>query len=253
MRKDQVLTIEKFKEGGESRFLIKSSREIQLTLQAIARNRTPVILYFNHEQRLFKTLLLCANEHGIWLDVSTNDEENSAFLHSHEVILVTLHQGAKVQFVCADPIIAPYASNPAYFFPLPAQIIRLQRREYFRLATTADTPLKCMIPPRPGRSTSNHEITIMDISVGGLSLSCAESGVGLQEGEIYSGCRIELPGVGQLVADVQVRNLFDVTAPGGGIIKHAGCEFMQLDGPQTMLLQRYIDIMQRKQPGNRTQ
>ena len=68
-------------------------------------------------------------------------------------------------------------------------------------------------------------------------------------GETYTDCRIELPGLGTLVATVQVKNLFDVTSPSGNVIKHAGCEFMQLDGKMSMLLQRYVAVMQGKLSG----
>lgn len=244
MAKQQILTIEKFNAGEESKYLIRSAMEIQLTLQAIAKNRTPVLMYYEHEQHFLRSILLCANDKGIWLDVSKSDADNNALVRSDEVILVTMHQGAKVQFACPAVIIATYAANPAYYFPLPTEIFRVQRREYFRLSTTADAPLSCVVPPKEGHSESVSEVTIMDISVGGIALMCRESSVNLQEGQLYEDCRIDLPGVGTLVATVMVKNLFDVTTPAGKIIKHAGCEFVQMDGKMTMLLQRYIGIMQ---------
>jgi c-di-GMP-binding flagellar brake protein YcgR len=143
--------------------------------------------------------------------------------------------------------IAVYAGHPAFYMPLPSQVFRVQRRDFYRLsASIADTPLKCVIPPVQEKDQPPHEITIMDISVGGIALICKENSVNLEAGEIYPECKIELPGVGTLIAKIQVKNLFDVTTLSGSTIKHAGCEFIQMDGKMGMLLQRYIGIMQSK-------
>ena len=246
MSKEILLTIEKFYDGEESKFLIRSPKEIQLTLNAIVQKKSFTILYFDNEQRFLKTLLLAATESGIWLDVGPSEEDNIHILHSNSITFVTMHQGAKVQFVCRHPLMATYASLPAFFFPLPDHILRLQRRDYFRLSISPDAPLKCIIPPVQLKSDKPDVITILDISVGGIALICKEHNVKLESGEIYPDCQIELPGIGILLASIQVKNLFDVTSHNGEVSKHAGCEFVQLDGKMCMLLQRYVGIMQSK-------
>jgi c-di-GMP-binding flagellar brake protein YcgR len=172
-------------------------------------------------------------------------------MNSDDIIFVTMHHGAKVQFACHQIQVAMYASHPAFHCPLPHSMVRLQRRDYFRLPTSGDSPLKCIIAPPPAISPQPVEITIMDISVGGIALTCKESNVRLEEGEIYPDCQIELPGIGTLFVTIQVRNLFDVTSSSGSVTKHAGCEFIQLDGKMSMLLQRYVGIMQSKLAGIR--
>lgn len=246
MSKERILTIEKFHDGEESKFQIRSPKEIQLTLNAIIQKKSFTIVYFDNEQRFLKTLLLAVSESGIWLDVGPSEEDNIHLLHSDSNIFVTMHQGVKVQFICHQPMMATYASHPAFYFPLPDHILRVQRRDYFRLSISPDAPLKCIIPPVPLQSEKPDEITILDISVGGIALICKEHNVKLEAGKIYADCRIELPGTGTLVATIQVKNLFNVTSPSGATSKHAGCEFVQLDGKMSMLLQRYVGIMQSK-------
>ena len=251
MSKDISLTIEKFRDGEENKFLIKSPKEIQLTLQAIAQKKSVAILYFDNEQRFFKTLLLAVTDDGIWMDVGPGEEDNNHLLHSDDIALVTMHQGVKVQFVCQQPLLANYAGHPAFYFSSPPHILRLQRRNFFRLPTSADSPLNCIVPVTQGKTVNSHGITIMDISVGGISLICKEYNVSLEAGAIYPDCRIELPDIGTLVVTIQVKNLFDVTSPSGAVIKHAGCEFIQPDGKMSILLQRYVGIMQSKPSGLR--
>jgi len=246
MSKDPSLTVEKFRDGEENKYLIKSHREIQLTLKAVAQKKAIVVLYYNDDDHFIKTVLLEANETGIWVDVGPGEAINSQILNSNHVVFVTMHNGAKLQFICPPIEVAIYASHPAFFFPLPAQMIRLQRRDYFRLPASGDKPLKCVIPHALPQNSALEEITIMDISVGGVALTCKEDNVKLETGETYPDCQIELPGVGTLKVTIQVKNLFDVTAYNGVVTKHAGCEFIKLDGKTSILLQRYIAIMQSK-------
>ena len=240
------LKIEQFREGDEQKFLISAPKEIQLILQAIAQKKSNAMLYINDGEHIIKTVFLAANERGIWLDVGPSDEDNASVLLCDSITLVTMHQGAKVQFFCHQMELAMYASHPAFFCPLPAKMVRLQRREYFRLLIPADVPLKCVIPPKTDKPIRPNEITIMDLSVGGIALVCKEQGVHLEEGEIYPDCQIDLPGIGMLTATLQVKNLFDITSPTGHITKHAGCEFVHPDGPTGMLLQRFVALMQSK-------
>ena len=246
MLKDTSLTVEKFRNGEERKYLIQSPREIQLTLKAIAQKKVVVLLYYNDDQHFIKTQLLAANEKGVWIDVGPGEEINNQVLNSLSIVLVTMHNGAKVQFVCPHIEVAVFASHPAFFFPLPQQMIRLQRRDFFRLPTSADTPLKCTVPHSQESVAAENEITIMDISIGGVALTCTGNNVRLEAGETYPDCTIELPEIGTLSVTIQVKNLFDVTSYNGTITKHAGCEFIKLDGKTSILLQRYIATMQSK-------
>lgn len=246
MSKEVLLTIEKFHDGGEAQFLILSPKEIRLTLRAVAQKKSSLILYYDNQQQFLKTVLLAVVDHGIWVDVGPNSNVNDTILHSENLTFVTKHQGAKVQFECLHPSMDNYAAHPAFHFPLPEHILRLQRREYFRLTTSAEAPLKCVIPPPTEAYIPPHEVTILDISIGGIAISCSEQNIRLEAGTIYHNCRIDLPEIGTLNVSIEVINLFEVTSPGGKIIKHAGCMFVQLDRNMSILLQRYVDTMQSK-------
>lgn len=247
MYKEPLLTVEKFQDGEEAKYLIKSPKEIQLTLQAIAKNKSTAIIYFDDNKRFLKSLFLTANENGIWLDVGPETEDNNHIAQVDSITLVMMHNGAKVQFTSDHAQIAVYAGHPAFHLPLPDKLFRVQRRDFFRLsASVADTPLKCIIPPPAQKEQRPHEVTIMDISVGGIALICQANSINLEAGDIYPECKIELPGVGTLVTAIQIKNLFEVNSPSGETVKHAGCEFIKMDGKMSMLLQRYIGIMQSK-------
>jgi len=246
MSKETSLTIEQFHDGEESQYLIKSAKEIQLTLRAIAQKKSAAVLYFDHAQRFFKSLLLAVDERGLWLDIGPNAEENKLVLSSDTFTIVTMHQAAKVQFECHQITASSYADRPAFYFPFPAQMVRLQRRNSFRLPVAADTELKCIITSTPSDPALMVSVSIMDISVGGIALVCKGINAPLVAGATISDCYIELPDIGTLTATIRVKTIFDVTSESGVITQQAGCEFVQMDGQMSMLLQRYIGNMQSK-------
>lgn len=251
MTKEILLTIEKFSDGGEKKFLIKSLKEIQLTLHAVAQKKSSTLVYFDEGQQFIKSVLLAVTASGIWIDVGPSDEINNNLLRSDHLTVVTMHQGAKVQFDCLQGLMASYADHPAFYFSLPDEILRLQRRDYFRLATSIEAPLSCIISPLTASNKVPHEIVIMDISVGGIALSYKEHNVRLEAGATYQNCRIELPDIGTLIVAIKIKNLYEITSLGGIVHQHAGCEFIQLDANMSMLLQRYVGSMQSKSSGLR--
>lgn len=247
MSKEIPLTIEKFyNDGEEEKFLIYSKKEIQLILHAIAQKKSRVMLYFDGGKQFIITLLLAVDHEGMWLDVSPSEDDNAKIRNSTEIVLVSTHHHAKVQLTCPQVFMATYAGHAALYMQLPERMLRLQRRDFYRLPIPPSAALKCIIPAAPHEQVKPHEITIMDISVGGVALVCKEHSIALEAGQTYPDCRISLPGIGTLVATVQVKNLFEVTSKNGAVTKHAGCEFIGLNGQMSMLLQRYIAQMQRQ-------
>ena len=244
MTKATLLTIEKFDPGEEAKYQLTSPREIQLTLQALAKKRSLTIIYFDEARRFVKSMLLSATDKGIWLDTGPDTHDNRLLLNSPDITLVTLYQGSKIQFTSQHPELGNFDSHPAFHFPLPVGITRLQRREFYRLPISTETPLKCVIPPADYAAPSIA--TIVDISVGGIALKCKEKDFRLEEGLSFENCQIELPGSGMLTATIQIKNLIDVPVTSNQSIKHAGCEFVKMDVNMSMLLQRYIGLMQSK-------
>lgn len=245
MAKEIALTIEKFySDDEEGKHLVRSRKEIQLTLHAIAQKKSRAAIYFDHGKQFIMSVILAVNDDGMWLGTGPSAADNEQILRSDEIVLVSMHHHAKVQLAGSHISQVDHAGRPAFYMRLPERMLRLQRRDYFRLPIPPFAALKCLIPATAALSAQAHEISIMDISVGGVALVCEEQGIKLDAGQTYPDCRISLPGIGTLVATVEVKSLFEVTGRNGMVTKHAGCEFIRLNGPMSMLLQRYIAQMQ---------
>lgn len=249
-KKDIPLKIELLSDGEDSQFRVHSAKEIQLILRGIAQKGARAALYFDQGNDFILTTVLDLDQQGIWLDIGPNASDNQRILHSNKIVFVSSHHQVKVQFVAYRIAIRPFENQHAFYLQLPDSLLRIQRREYFRLLAPVSEPLKCVIlditrtASDPAAFAPKTEVTIMDISVGGVALVCAEHEVELQPGRIYTNCQITLPNVGILTATIRVKNTFEVTTRDGVVRRRAGCEFMQMDGNMTILLQRYITHLQ---------
>lgn len=237
--KTNPLKIETFAHGEDREFIIDSRMEIQNILRSICKHNSRCALYYDERTRFFLTLLLEADEQGIWIDPASNPRDNRHILASEELVFVSTHNQTKVQFTARPPQLTPFQHGNALFLPLPQQLLRLQRRDCYRLPTWPQYPVKCIFKP------TAQVMPVVDISVSGLSLEYREKDVKLRAGNIYPDCEIDLPEVGRLTATLQVKNLFEVVSRGGRVNQRAGCEFVK-PGRETILpLQRYVAQMQR--------
>ena len=244
--KEIPLKIELFSNDEESDYLISNHREIVSILQSIAQRKSRVALYYNEGNSMVLTMILAADENGVWIDATSNPLDNRIIERSKRIIFVTTHNQAKVQFVATDVMLGTYEEGPAFSLGLPRKLLRLQRRDYYRLVTPETNALKCIIRTVPGQTHIQHEVTVMDISIGGVALVCEASGIELQPGMVYEHCQIDLPEVGKLEAAIEVKNTFEITDRNGKIKRRAGCVFVKPDGKTTMLLQRYVAQMQQR-------
>ena len=245
MEKNITLKVRVFSDGSDDRYCITSSKEIALTLRNIAEKRKPVALYYGGANEFILTTLLGVDSHGLWLEQSKDHAANQKIANDDRLVVVGSHHNIKIQFPVYRPVLVEYQSHSAFFLPLPDKLFRLQRREYFRLMTPALNPLKCVIPGTDQNSNQLREITIMDISGGGIALTCEENDTELVPGESYSDCRIDLPEFGTIIGTIAVKNLAVLTDAAGQSYKRAGCELQNLDNSSIVLLHRYVLHLQR--------
>jgi c-di-GMP-binding flagellar brake protein YcgR len=148
----------------------------------------------------------------------------------------------KVQFSTGPLRQVDFNGRPAFRTQLPTSLLKLQRREYYRLATPMRAPLTCVIPAGEERI----EASVTDISIGGAGLSGFPPEHVLEPGNQYAGCRIALPEEGTILTALEVCSVQDVTLRSGTVVKRAGCRFVGLPASQQAMVQRYITRIERE-------
>ena len=225
------------------RYLVAHPREIERMLREILDDKGIVAIYgADGGDFILSTLLeIDADKDRILLEQGVDQEMNARLLAGQTCTFATTHDQIHIQFSSARLDSARFGDEAAFRIPMPKEVLRLQRREYYRLVTSVVNPVKCLINTRDGLM----ETTVVDISIGGVGvLSYAQEGR-LKAGEIHHGCRIALPGAGEFALGLKVRTTFDVTLKNGRLTHRAGCEFIDLPPSIETAIQRYIISVER--------
>lgn len=222
-----------------SKYLIHSRQEVAQILRTIQRQNEIVTAYFNQGREFFLSAVLDANPDSgrLVLDCGPDEEANRRALASSKFIFVTNQNRIKIQFSTSKLEQTEFNDRPAFRTKFPASLLKLQRREYYRLVAPIRAPLHCIMPDVAGVRV---EAEVADISVGGVGISGFPSTITLAEGLLMPNCRIALPEEGTVVTALEIRNLQKSTRRSGQSIIRAGCVFVGIPAPHEAMIQRYI-------------
>jgi len=226
------------------RYLVCHPREIEHILRGILESKTPISLYDTQGKDFIPTSIVDLDIKAgyIYVEQGSSQIFNQRLIVSDQVTCVTHHDRVHIQFTVGKILPDRRNNEPVFRLPLPKEIVRLQRREYYRLATSVMDPVKCLINTAGGFM----EATVVDISIGGMGVLAYEGAGPLHPGESFPGCRIALPGTGEFAVSLTVRTVFDLTLKNGLVTHRAGCQFIDLPPSVETEIQRYIIRVERE-------
>lgn len=231
-------------------FMMNSATEIGFMLRAMAEQKSMVMVYFNNNKSFFMTTLLGVEpESGhLLLEYSNSTDTNREVLKATELACASTLDKVKVQFATGGVTQVMYKGRPAFQARMPGKILRLQRRENYRVPIPAVRPIKCLMLVKDDFGNLRQiDVPLLDISAGGVGLMLASNqGRLLSKDEVYTGCRMELPDEGVFTCSLRVCDFIPVSGRGGGGYIRAGCEFVDLRGSVENMIQRYIIRLERE-------
>lgn len=232
-----------------SKYLLYSRSEILFVLRSVMQKNCMLTVYFDNGEHFFLTALLAISEDGNWLyfDPGSDEAVNKQALKAEKLLLTTMLEKVKIQFSVNGFQATKAGTRLAFAGRLPETMLRLQRREYFRLSTPIGNPLKCSLHlPQADGSTISQESIVLDISGGGIGLQLPSEMAGrFEPGTVLPDCRLNLPEEGLLTTSLCVRNAFSVTTRSGHSYLRVGCEYVDLPGTRLSMIQRYITRIER--------
>ena len=233
-----------------SRFLLQSRAEILDVLRNLIRKGALITVHFDQGKSFLLTALLAISPDNerIFLDIGSDVEMNRKALAAKRLVLTTVVDKVKVQFGLDALVMLQYEGRPAFSSHLPPSLLRLQRREFFRLSTPIVAPVNMLTTLRlPDGNKLSVDIPLFDISCGGVGLMVepplAEF---LERGGRLNDCRIMLPEEGLLTVDLLIRNKFDVSTRTGYHFVRIGCEYIDISAQKRGMVQRYIIRIERE-------
>ena len=149
--------------------------------------------------------------------------------------------GVHVSFKCGPAESLLFEERPALRLPFPAELIRVQRRDAFRVATPVNSPVLCTIPLEDGPVT----LPLEDLSTGGLGASDAAHAVPATIGQVFNGCRLDLPDTDPLEVTLRLVHIREFERAGKQL-RSLGFAFEGLRGAASARVQRYITALERE-------
>lgn len=231
----------------QGKYLVQSRREIDTILDTLCKSGSRVAAYFGADEDFILTSIVGVNseQNTAFVDYGADAAASRRAMQARNITFVAVHDRIKIQFVAPSLRQARFGGRDVFSMEIPATLLRLQRREYFRIATLLTRPLVCIIAPQPAPVRAPAEVTIVDISCGGIAVIDSGEPAEIEAGVRFRGCRIKLPGLGEVTTDVVVKSTFEVTLKNGSKQRHAGCEFVGMRERERSLIQRYISGLER--------
>lgn len=245
----QTNPIELARQERDKNFRIHSKPDIHAILRDIMQRNTLVTIYFDQSNNFILTSILAIDsEHNeMVVDYGINEKFNQSALRAERITFVTSQNRIKVEFTCDNIKKIHFEGNDAFIVNLPDSLVRMQRRNFFRISTPTVNPLTCAIPLPIDYESDTAEVTLLDISCGGIAVIDHHPSVSFDPGTIFENCQILLPKVGAIIVNIQVKNTYEITLRNGLACKRAGCEFIGLPAHMFALIQRYIIKLEQMQ------
>lgn len=243
------VVVELLSGGDYSKYMLETKNEMLPVLRGLIDHVSQLTMFFNEGKDMVLTSVISydSDNNRIFLDLGASSEMNRKALEAKKLFCITQLDKVKIQFLLRGVSQSTVNGSPAFSAALPESMLRLQRREFFRLSTPITRPLICQIPlSLPNGKKETIEAAVADISGGGVGLVHLPMTTSIETGMEFQNCRIELPEVGLVAATMCVRSVMENVNRSGVRTKRAGCEFIKLPGPMLTLIQRYIIKMERE-------
>jgi c-di-GMP-binding flagellar brake protein YcgR len=227
---------------------IESSREIVALLRQIGEKNQLIRMLIKGEADVCVTSLLDVDPDTdtVIIDRSVSAEQNARIVAADAVRCDTSLDKIRIVFGLENLREVQFEGSTALAADIPTSLIRLQRREFYRMPTPVTNPVRATIPLPAELGGGTAVFPLADISCGGVAIYDNKLQLGTTIGETFTDCRIELPEIGAVTCSLQVRNSIDMTLLNNKTSRRLGCQFVDISRGNLAAVQRYITKLERE-------
>jgi c-di-GMP-binding flagellar brake protein YcgR len=232
----------------KERCTLRSRPEIIAVLRTLERQQSMITVYFDQGREFILTTILAVYPElqELVLDLGADARANKLLLQAAHLEIEGLEGRIKVQFSAAHAQAAVHNGHAAFRMRIPGAVVRLQRRDAYRMPLPTAKPIKAYLQPFSDRPGQLIEARLVDISCGGVAIILTAVDIPIQIGQVYPACSINLPGAGTVSASLEITYLSEVSLKNGVSQHRAGCRFLRLPSSMQSMIQRYINQAERK-------
>lgn len=235
-----------------SEYQIRSRREIAAILRNLGERKQLIQLQIAGSADTTVTTVLIVEDDHVVLDCAPTAMMNQRIADSEYIFFETVLDNIRILFESPGAQACQYAGGPALRIGMPAVMVRLQRRESYRVATPTAKPLFCQIHISDEEKKRVATVTLQNVSAGGAAILDEQKLLNPTIGFVYQDCRIQLPSKVQIITALEIRNVRELTLTNGKAIRRLGCQFVDLPAPMLSAIQRYITSLEREQNARNT-
>ncbi len=231
----------------ESRYEVTAPREVLGLLDDICEHKPLVALAYGAGDSFLTSLLQVDRDNrSIVLDAMVDTAVNERATRASRVSLRTMLDNIRIIIPVTGLRTCLHENRPALCANLPESLIRLQRREHYRIQTPMGKPVQAAIPMAGTTGQSTVRLSLFDISCGGVALIEDQAVLDETVGREYPQCRIDLPGIGVIETTLQVRESQEFTLRNGLTRRRIGCQFVNPSPTILSAINRYIMKLERE-------
>ena len=225
-------------------FRISSPREIQTLLRQLLDGSVPLYLNARDGSVVTSAIWTMDSARGtIGFNADPADPKMQSLLENDELTVVGYLDSVKLQFDVQNVVLVHGNKASVLSCHAPRMMYRFQRREAFRVrpAIRSSPVARLAHPDLPEKELA---LRVIDLSIGGCAVFLPEDVPPMRAGTTLDGVRLELDADTRLDLTMRLQHVTALNAEARGV--RLGFEFKRLGGEALRILQRYIDLTQKR-------
>lgn len=214
---------------------------IDQTLASIHELSLGVRLHADNSELLNAHVLdINFDENWIFLSYPQAQSEQLGSLESNQLTISIIIDSNYVEMQLEDVITTSYKGIPALKAALPDHMLKIQRRNSFRIQPPPHQAPVCTIP-----LDQPVELALFDISASGLSLIDQSLALSFEKDALLTGCILHLSDIDEIEIHLHIVRHHLQELATNKKVQRIGCAFVDLSRAQQQRIDFYINQQQR--------
>lgn len=230
------------------KYLLTSRSDVITTLNDLSKKPDLITAYYNrgHGSMITTVVEVLPERDLVILECGPDAHNNEQLLATGSTTCLSKHNEIDIRFQLHNLRSARLHGQQVFAAPIPETLLRLQRREFFRVHTPLMNPITCRFEDEiTGKLELALELPLGDISLGGLSMIDTAHQFHGESGTLLERCILTFPDDSEEIeVTLEVRGVFMHNRNETQQIRRIGCAYTNLGTDKSSFIQRYINHLQ---------
>lgn len=234
----------------EENYIVRNKKEILQILNQLKHDEASLKIAFNQnkEDYIAPIISIDVDNNAVFFDMTIDEVFNKRLLASDELFIMK-DLGVRIKWKTTQHTMSNLLDGNALRVEIPESVVRIQRRELFRLKTPMTNPLTCKIKVDnvfDANKKDNIHYELGDVSLGGVGLVVQKTlHPSIKVGAVFEECSIDFYNTGDTPVTLQVKNIIPFTHNNTEKYR-VGLEFVDLKRSTENTIHQYTYNLERE-------